>query len=229
MEGYARSITIVLLLGLPLAACGNGFSSRSRSTTISYYPAPVCFIFVDPCVVAGPSFIRGPQLQQPTSDRTRSTVPSAPTRPAYSTPTAAPPSANPPPLTEPQPTPKQSPSSSDRPPPLAVPPPAVEPPKLPSSSDRPPAVSESTSYFDTYAVAPRGAPRPAGDRLTAGFWNLTDHDLTVKVDGQPHVLARGKNLPVDVGRQFVWQVEGRDPQKEQIATGESAIEIVIRR
>jgi len=78
-------------------------------------------------------------------------------------------------------------------------------------------------------VAPRGATGPAGARLTAGFWNLTDHDLTIKVDGQSHVVARGKNLPLEVGRQFVWQIEGRDPQREQIATGESAIEIVIRR
>lgn len=106
--------------------------------------------------------------------------------------------------------------------------PTVEPPK-PPSLDRPPVVDEGTSYFDTYAVASRSPTRAVGDRFTAGFWNLTDHDISIKVDGQTHALTRGKNLSVDVGKQFVWQVEGRDPQKEQIATGESAIEIVIRR
>jgi hypothetical protein len=62
-----------------------------------------------------------------------------------------------------------------------------------------------------------------------GFWNLTGHELTVKIDGQPHTLAVDKNLQVAVPRHFVWQVEGRDPQTENIAQGECALEIVIRR
>jgi hypothetical protein len=90
-------------------------------------------------------------------------------------------------------------------------------------------VTESRSYYDTYAVVLKDASKPLGDRCSIEFWNLTNKDLTLKVDGQTHVLARGKSLGLDAGRHFVWQIEGREVNKENIATGESALEIVIRR
>jgi len=61
------------------------------------------------------------------------------------------------------------------------------------------------------------------------FWNLTDQDLALRIDGKPQPLQRGQSITLDLGRQFVWQVEGRDPQRENIPLGESALEIVIRR
>jgi len=62
-----------------------------------------------------------------------------------------------------------------------------------------------------------------------GFWNLTDRDLTVKVDGQPHALARGRGLTLTLGRQFVWQVDQRAPTNERIPEDKTTLEIVIRR
>jgi hypothetical protein len=85
------------------------------------------------------------------------------------------------------------------------------------------------SYYDAYAVAPRGPTSSVGDRCSVAFWNLTGHELTIKVDGQGHAISAGKSIPLEVGRQFVWKIEGREPQTERIATGESALEIVIRR
>jgi hypothetical protein len=133
------------------------------------------------------------------------------TGPTYAQPTAAPPSAAP----------------ATPAPPLANPPAPKNP--LPPPSDRKPAVSESRSYYESYAGNPRNPSERTGNRCTAGFWNLTERDLTVKVDGTAHTVARGKNVQVNVGRQFVWLVDGRDPQSESIAAGECAVEIVIRR
>jgi hypothetical protein len=228
MSGYARSMASVLVLALPLVAWGNGFSSHTRSMAVAYYPAPACVPIMVPCVVAPAPVPCLPLMQRPATDRNPPALPSG-ARSAFATPTAAPPSTQPPPLSEPSPAtkPKEQPPAQATP--LPAPPSLPEPTKPPPAIDKPPAVTEGSSYFDTYAVASHGAARPAGDRCSVGFWNLTDRDLTIKVDGQAHVVAHGKSLPLDVARQFVWQIEGRDPQKEQIATGESAIEIVIRR
>src|SRR5262249_41033011 len=91
-----------------------------------------------------------------------------------------------------------------------------------------PEVSEPRYYYDTYAAAPPTGAKPAGDRATVGFWNLTDKDLTFEIDGQTHVLPKGKSLSLELGREFVWRLKGREPQTERIPTGESAMEIVIR-
>jgi hypothetical protein len=49
------------------------------------------------------------------------------------------------------------------------------------------------------------------------------------VGNQSQTLAQGKNVHFDVGRQFSWQVAGRDTQTENVAMGEPGLEIVIRR
>jgi hypothetical protein len=91
------------------------------------------------------------------------------------------------------------------------------------------AVSESHSSFDAYAVVPRAADRPAGDWCSVAFWNLTGRDLTVQVEGQDHYVPRGKNVRLDLGRQFVWRVEDRAAETEKVPANDSAVEIVIRR
>jgi hypothetical protein len=111
--------------------------------------------------------------------------------------------------------------------------PTIAPPSQPKKSQSlsSPAgeLNESRSYYDAYPVAPRDPPRPIGTRCDVGFWNLTDRDLTLRVDGQAVVLAQGKSLPLNLGREFVWQIEGRDPERQTLRTDESGLEIVIRR
>jgi hypothetical protein len=105
-------------------------------------------------------------------------------------------------------------------------------PSTPSATPRggePPRVSESRSYFDAYAAAPRAGDKPAGVRCPVGFWNLTEHDVQLTVAGQNYSLPRGKNVKLELDRQFVWRVDQREPQSERIPASESALEIVIRR
>lgn len=125
-------------------------------------------------------------------------APAAPAR-VYATPTPAGPSATP-----------------------ATPPRSTEPPLSPS-----PGVTEQRSYFNAYSVAPRASDKPSSDRCAVGFWNLTSADVVLRIGDQTHRLPRGKSLKLDLGRQFVWQVDNREPQTEQVS--EAAIEIVIRR
>jgi hypothetical protein len=62
-----------------------------------------------------------------------------------------------------------------------------------------------------------------------GFWNLSGHALRLRVDGRDHRIASGETLKLEVGRQFVWRVDDREPQSEQIPAQAPALEIVIRR
>jgi hypothetical protein len=100
-------------------------------------------------------------------------------------------------------------------------------PKLPEVSEsHSPAAS---SYYDTYALAPREAAGAGATAPTVRVWNLTGRDLQVKVDGKPATIPPGQNLKASVPRQFVWQVIGREPQSERIAEGDLGLEIVVRR
>jgi hypothetical protein len=106
---------------------------------------------------------------------------------------------------------------------------SVEPPLAGGSREPKAAVSESPSYYDSYAVAPRRGQTVTGDRCSLNLWNLSNQQLSVKVDGQTKIVARGKNVALEVPREFVWQVEGRAAQTERIAAGEWSLMIVIRR
>lgn len=119
--------------------------------------------------------------------------------------------------------PSAAPPSSEREPPVAPP---SKP--APRPGETMPRVMES-NFYDVYPVTSREGTKPTGDSYPIGIWNLSNTDLIVKVAGQPHTLPRNKNLQLHVGRQFVWQVEGREAQVERIPAGESALEIVIRR
>jgi hypothetical protein len=204
MSGLVRGVALAVMVGFPLLARGNGLGLVRTRTTVAYYcPAPVQYV---PLIVADPYCI-------PLAPPVRSAVPqpSAPSRP-YARPTPAPPSSGP----------------TTAEPPLAEPPVPAKPSPAPLS--RSSAFGEPTSFYDAYAVASQETPRSADDRYKVDFLNLTDRDLMLKIDGGPaQVLPRGKPLSMAVGRQFTWQVEGREAQSRRVEESERALQIVIRR
>lgn len=112
--------------------------------------------------------------------------------------------------------------------------PSGSPAPGPRSSEPPlstpkPGVTESRSFFDAYAVAPRSADKPAAGKVSVGFWNLTDRDLMLHVDQRTFTVLRGKSVRLELERQFAWRVEARAAQNEQVPAGEAGREIVIRR
>jgi hypothetical protein len=84
-------------------------------------------------------------------------------------------------------------------------------------------------FYDTYATGGRDTSRMANGRVSVGFWNLTGQDLVFQAGGQRLALPRGRNVTLELDRQFTWQVEGRPALKEQAPAGEPAMAIVIRR
>ena len=198
--------SMALMLAAP-AVKSNGFASRAwtsnyRSTQV-YYNSPVVVYYANPaCVPIYP--VRQPAPGAQPGKRTPTTQ-EPPLSTSYARPTAAPPSA-----------------------PLGGTP-APEPAKPTAPAIKPPVVSEFRNYYDVYAVTPSDSRPPASDRCSATFWNLTGKDQFLRIDGTDHKLSAGKNLVIGVNRNFIWKMEGRDPQSERISAGEWALEVVIRR
>jgi hypothetical protein len=89
--------------------------------------------------------------------------------------------------------------------------------------------SESQSYYDAYPVPARERSPATANRAEVSFWNLTDRDLSLRVDGQTRLLPRGRNVPMTLPREFTWQLDGREPKPETLGRDDAALEIVIRR
>jgi hypothetical protein len=94
---------------------------------------------------------------------------------------------------------------------------------------RGPVVREEGPLYDIYVVPNRDAVKPPDDRCSVTFTNLTDGEIRILVDAKTHAIAKGGSVQIPVTRQFVWRMEGRDPQNEQVRMGDYAVQIVIRR
>jgi len=127
------------------------------------------------------------------------------------------------PFAQPQPAPP-----SGKEPPQLEPGTGAPPDKAPASPEPKTVEVQKPSYFDSYAVAP-GATMSANGRCSVSFWNLAPQGLVLKVGERRVQLASCRSLTLELDRQFTWQVEGRDPQTGEVATKDSALEIVIRR
>lgn len=109
-------------------------------------------------------------------------------------------------------------------------PPSASPATPPATPGKPiPKVTESQSYYNAYAASPSSANKPERERFQVDFWNLSGQELILQVSGQTYVLIPGNKVQLDLGRQFVWQIAGREPQAETIPANESGVEIVVRR
>jgi hypothetical protein len=104
----------------------------------------------------------------------------------------------------------------------------------PSSPPRRPEVFESIEkkhYYDAYFSAGddvTAVRRARDDNRSVCFWNLTAGRLSIRVEGKPYVLDRGKQLTLDLPRQFRWQVDGRQAESVVFEDDRAALEIVIR-
>jgi hypothetical protein len=121
-------------------------------------------------------------------------------------------------------------------PPYAVPraaPPSSGPviPNMPAIPEtrEPPRVSESRSLAPQPAETLYVAEKRPADTCRVGFWNLSNRDLALTIDGQTRTLPRNRSVTLRLGRVFVWQVDGSKTQMERVPVDQTTHEIVIRR
>jgi hypothetical protein len=220
-----------LLLALPLVAHAHFFRSRyaaAYATPVvvsAYYPAAVP-VAVSGYAVAPPRVVLYDPLPVYVAQPSPVCVPVVPTIvvpqtappplavPPYAPPSAAPPSGYPG-------TPGTNP---------AAPNPPVPPGESPSSTLMTSTAKPSEpSLYDVYPVASRAGAVPAGGRRPVCFWNLSGRDVVLKVAGQTQTLPPGARSRLELERQFVWSLDGRDGHSEEMTAGAAGLEIVIRR
>jgi hypothetical protein len=208
MAGLGRIGAVLALLILPAPGFAFGWRSGWWETNYYYYyPPPVFYVppgrVVDPCAGA------------PAVTTTRN----GPGPQWYAKPSPAPPSATAaePPL---------APPASANPNPPSIPKETKSPLPVPESSA---GITESKSYYDAYVAAVVCATPPVRGKAKIGFWNLSPRDLTLTVDGQVHLLKKGRSLKLELDRQFVWKVGEHKPQMEQVPDQVPGLELVIRK
>jgi hypothetical protein len=121
-------------------------------------------------------------------------------------------------------------------PPYAVPyaaPPSSEPvlprqPAVPSTRE-PPRVRESRYFGGRSLSTAQVNEPPSVERCRVGFWNVSNRDLVLTINGERQAVPRRKSVTLDLGREFVWMVEGAEAQRERIPADKSTLEIVLRR
>lgn len=199
------------------------------SGPIAPRPAPEPGIAPRDPVPAAPSPFRSPEPPVPPI---RANPPPAPTLPQMENkrpPVTAPPNAGtPPPIIPPAPPPAAGPGPAGTPEPGSTPS-VVAPPQLDTPTGKKAGVLETRSYYDAYPVVARAAEANAGKRFAVGFWNLSDRDAEVKVEGQARLIPRGQKWTVELPREFRWEITGRGQNRETVPENEAGLEIVLRR
>ena len=108
--------------------------------------------------------------------------------------------------------------------------PGRRPPVLAPTRNRPPlaipcAKDRPSPKLRSTAAAPI---KNAGDRCKVGFWNLTGHAVSLKIDGQTRQLPRDQAVTLDLARAFVYQVDQGTVITERVPAGESFHEVILR-
>lgn len=126
--------------------------------------------------------------------------------------------------------------------PVPVQPPAAPPPSEPRRKPAVvPSVSEfrdtprfarspalETSFYRAYYLDPNGAPRSV-DQVTLKLTNASGKSVLVWVNGVRFLLLDGQSIQREVGREFTWQVEGRERETGRAPAGQQGMSIVIDR
>ena len=112
-------------------------------------------------------------------------------------------------------------------PPLLVPTPASDPSGTSTSRSSPLNASRRTGYD----VIPVDGPAPAtpSAKRSVGFFNHTDRDLQLTVEGQTITLPKRHSVTADVPAKFTWTLEGNLEQNTEIPLAAPGVEVVIRR
>jgi hypothetical protein len=91
-----------------------------------------------------------------------------------------------------------------------------------------PTVIESRNYAADGTSGANKGNGAAQDACKVGFWNVSDGDVKLYINGKMHMIPRNRNLTLTVTREFTYQINAATPKTERVPDGNTAHEIVIR-
>ena len=112
-------------------------------------------------------------------------------------------------------------------PPLTIPKVPVEPASKGDTSTSKASPLTGAPGVDVFPVA---GPPPAGPtaKRTVGFFNHTDRDLKLTVEGDTVTLPRRHYVTAEVPATFAWKLDG-DERRTEIPAAAPGVEVVIRK
>ncbi len=127
-----------------------------------------------------------------------------------------------------------APAPASQPPVRRLPGAFANPTVAPSVSEFRPAPRKALSYTPTTSFYRANYFNPSEQPLPNGTVMLTLNNasgkaLLVWIDGVRYLLVEGQSITRDVGREFTWQVEGREKVNGKVPAGERGANIVIER
>lgn len=112
-------------------------------------------------------------------------------------------------------------------PPLTIPKVPVEPRTKADSSTSKASPLTGTPRVDVFPVDGTPPPGPKAKR-TVGFFNHTDRDLMLTVEGDTVMLPRRHYVTAEVPATFVWKMDG-DERRTEVPAAAPGVEVVIRK
>lgn len=222
----------------------------------SYWYAPTV-VYWDPVWVYPASWCVCPPVLQPVAsppaaappksmdaERTQRETPFSPIAPAtMSTPEEKPPARIPPaelpqpmPRVEELPKPEFAPIKPAEPaieaPRIEAPQPRKDPPKIELPPLEPPVLnSKSVSHYlgaPEVSLFPVAGLAPANGSYRIGFFNATERNITLVVNGETLELPRQSRVSATVARSFRWSVDGEAERSTIINADAAGMDVLIR-
>lgn len=104
-----------------------------------------------------------------------------------------------------------------------------EVPKVDKSKTEPPKKDDSpVKPFEQYVIPAEGKGEPPA-QVKVGFFNHTDRQLVLDVNGQPVRLPKGEYVTVRLPRTFTWAERGAKDHSVVVPPDAEGIEIVFRK
>jgi hypothetical protein len=113
--------------------------------------------------------------------------------------------------------------------PTPAPPSSTPASRSPTTSEPPTIQKRAPTVFEARSgTRAAQAAQASQDRCKVGFWNVTGQDVTLTIDGKSRMLAKDRAVTVDLGRDFTWQITGREPRQERVPEEMNVFEVILR-
>ena len=93
----------------------------------------------------------------------------------------------------------------------------------------PPRLNDTNKPYDVIVVAPPNGAAPTTGDVAVGFFNHSERDLVLEINGQPTKLGSRRYLQLKLPREFDWREKDGSAQTTKVPADADGVEIVFRR
>jgi hypothetical protein len=92
-----------------------------------------------------------------------------------------------------------------------------------------PRTGDSNDPFDVVLVAAAEGSQPTGGKIGVGFFNHSERDIVLEIDGRTLKLGSRYYVQIKMPREFSWREKGGPARKAKVPAEADGVEIVFRK